>query len=113
MPDLVGVLRQRDALDLASALAVEQAQLDPGGVGREQGEVDAAPSQVAPKGCGQPGETAQRAPAMVRLTRPNGRARKQPATTLKNAFPQRSLLVARGRPDGAIMNKKGFRSSAT
>ena len=43
VPDLVGILRQGDALDLAPAALVEQAELDLGGVGREQGEVDAQP----------------------------------------------------------------------
>ena len=43
MPDLVSVLRQGDALDLAPAALLEQAELDLGGVGREQGKVDAEP----------------------------------------------------------------------
>ena len=42
VPDVLGALRQRDALDFASAVAVEQAKLDLGGVGGEQGEVGAA-----------------------------------------------------------------------
>jgi hypothetical protein len=41
VPDLVGVLGQRDPLDLRLAVGVEQAELDLGGMGREQGEVDA------------------------------------------------------------------------
>ena len=39
VPDLVGVLRQRDAVRLAPPRAVEEAELDAGGVGREEGEV--------------------------------------------------------------------------
>jgi len=50
VPDLVGVFGELDPLDLLLALVVEQAELDLGGVGREQGEVDARPSQVAPRG---------------------------------------------------------------
>jgi hypothetical protein len=41
VPHLVGVFGQRDAVDLAPAAGVEQAQLDPLGVGGEQREVDA------------------------------------------------------------------------
>src|SRR5690606_22406422 len=41
VPDEVGALAQLDALDLAPALGVEQAQLDPLGVLRIQREVDA------------------------------------------------------------------------
>src|SRR5215510_9880714 len=41
VPDLVGVLRQGDALDLASAVTLEQTELDLGRVGREQREVHA------------------------------------------------------------------------
>ena len=49
VPDLVGVLGQRDALELALAGGVEQAQLDAGRVRREQREVDAVavPSRAA------------------------------------------------------------------
>jgi hypothetical protein len=42
VPDLVGVLGQRDALDLAPASRVEQAQVHALRILREQGEVDAA-----------------------------------------------------------------------
>jgi hypothetical protein len=42
VPHLVGVLRQRDALELALAAGVEQAELDALGVLREEREVDAA-----------------------------------------------------------------------
>src|SRR6185369_1497277 len=41
VPDLVGVLGELDALVLALAAGIEQAQLDAGGVRGEQGEVDA------------------------------------------------------------------------
>ena len=44
VPDLVGVFRQFDALDLGLAALVEQAQFDTRGMRREQGEVD-------PKAC--------------------------------------------------------------
>jgi hypothetical protein len=53
VPDLVGVLRQGDALDLAPAALLEQAELDLGGVGREQGKVDA---QTVPGGAERIGE---------------------------------------------------------
>ena len=43
VPDLVGVLGQLDAVELRAARGVEQAQLDLGRVGREQGEVDPEP----------------------------------------------------------------------
>ena len=42
VPDLVGVFGQRDAVGLAPALLVEEAQLDLGGIGGEQREIDAA-----------------------------------------------------------------------
>ena len=41
VPDLVGIFRQRHPVDLAGAGLVEQAQLDLGRIGREQGEIDA------------------------------------------------------------------------
>ena len=41
VPDLVRVLRQLDALGLAIAASIEEADLDFGRVGREEGEVDA------------------------------------------------------------------------
>ena len=41
VPDLVGVFGQGDAVGLAPAVGVEQAQFDLGGVGGEQGEIDA------------------------------------------------------------------------
>jgi hypothetical protein len=46
----VGVLGQDDALDLALAVVVEQAQLDLLGVRREQAKFVPEPSQVAPSG---------------------------------------------------------------
>nr|WP_247878963.1 hypothetical protein [Azospirillum brasilense] len=52
MPDLVGVLRQDDPLDLALAGLVEQAQLDLLGVRGEQGEVDPEPVPVRPQRIG-------------------------------------------------------------
>ena len=42
VPHLVGVFRQREARDLPPTLPVEQAQLDFGGIRREQGEVHPA-----------------------------------------------------------------------
>ncbi|MNM24079.1 hypothetical protein D3C81_345030 [compost metagenome] len=53
MVDLVGVFGQFDALDLVFAAGVEQAQFDLGGVGREQGEVDAQAIPVGAEGKGQ------------------------------------------------------------
>ncbi len=43
VPDLIGVFRQLDALDLAATATLEQAQLDLGGVCRKQREIDAEP----------------------------------------------------------------------
>jgi hypothetical protein len=59
VPDLIGVLRQRQAGDLAAPGGVEQTKLDFLGVQREQGEIDAAPVPVR----------AER----IRLTRPQAR----------------------------------------
>jgi hypothetical protein len=42
MPDIVGPLWQRDALEFAAALMIEQAQFDLFGMCREQREVGAA-----------------------------------------------------------------------
>jgi hypothetical protein len=44
VPDLVGDFPKFDALDLALAAVVEQAQLDFGRVGGEQREIDPEPS---------------------------------------------------------------------
>ena len=41
VPDLVGIFRQLDPLQLGTAFLVEQAQLHPGGIGGEQRKVDA------------------------------------------------------------------------
>ncbi len=54
VPDLVGVLRQHDALDLALAGGVEQAELDFCRMRREQGEIDA---QAIPRGAERMGQT--------------------------------------------------------
>jgi hypothetical protein len=43
VPDLVGVFRQRDALELALAGGVEKTELDAGGVRGEEREVDTQP----------------------------------------------------------------------
>src|SRR5215210_6332644 len=43
VPYLVRVFRKFDALDLLLALQIEQAEFHLGGIGREQGEVDAEP----------------------------------------------------------------------
>ena len=51
---LVGVLGQLDTLQLDLACGIEQAQLDLGGIGREQGKVDAQAIPGGPKGEGQP-----------------------------------------------------------
>ena len=50
VPDLVGVFGQHDARLLVLPAAIEQAQLDLLGMGREQREIDPLPSQVAPSG---------------------------------------------------------------
>jgi len=41
VPDFVGIFRQRNAVDLANTLRIEETELDPLGVRREQGEIDA------------------------------------------------------------------------
>src|ERR1700747_803649 len=43
VPDILGAFRQRDALDLAASMAVEQAKLDLFGVCRKQREIASAP----------------------------------------------------------------------
>ncbi|MOA51073.1 hypothetical protein D3C78_1741720 [compost metagenome] len=50
--NLVGVLRQLDAFEFDVAGIIENAQFDPGGVGREQGEIDpqAIPGRTERKG---------------------------------------------------------------
>ncbi len=53
VPDLVGHLRQRHPVGLL-AVRVEQAQLDLGGMGREQGEVDAGTIPARAERIGQP-----------------------------------------------------------
>src|SRR5260221_12198775 len=40
VPDFVGIFRQRNAVDLANTLRIEETELDPLGVRREHGEVD-------------------------------------------------------------------------
>ena len=50
VPDILGALGQRDALDLAPAMAVEQAELDSFRVGREQREIRSAPVPGGPQG---------------------------------------------------------------
>ncbi|MNM86533.1 hypothetical protein D3C81_986890 [compost metagenome] len=51
--DLIGVFRQLDTFELDLAAGIEQAQLDLGGVGREQREVDPQPIPGSPQGEGQ------------------------------------------------------------
>jgi hypothetical protein len=60
MPDLIGLLRQHHAVDLAPSFGVEQAQLDLLGMLREQREIHA----FSIPGC----------PQRVRATGPNGKA---------------------------------------
>ena len=63
VPDAVGVLRQGDPLQLPVTRTVEQAQVDAGGIGREQGEVDAVAVPGRPQGilASGPDSAAQRA----------------------------------------------------
>src|SRR5262249_17988997 len=49
VPDVLGALGQRDPLDLASTVAVEQAKLDLLGVGGKQCEIGAAPVPGRPE----------------------------------------------------------------
>ena len=60
VPDFVGVLGQADAFDLALAAGVEQAELDLGRVGGEQGEVDPQPVPRGAKRIGQAFREARR-----------------------------------------------------
>ena len=52
VPDFVGEFRKFDALEFGGAGVVEQAELDLGGVGAEQGEVDAKTVPGGAKGMG-------------------------------------------------------------
>ena len=54
MPDLIGVLRQLDALEFGLAIGIKQAQLNLGGVRREDREID---SQPVPGGAQGEGKT--------------------------------------------------------
>jgi hypothetical protein len=54
VPDLVGEFRQFDALDLALAAVIEQAQLDLGRIGGEEREIDPALSRSRRVGRGTP-----------------------------------------------------------
>jgi hypothetical protein len=50
VPHVVGALRQHDALDLALAFAIEQAQFDFRRIGGEQSEIGAAAVPRCPQG---------------------------------------------------------------
>lgn len=54
VPDVLGSFRQRDAFELAPALAVEQAEFDAGGVGRKQREIRAPPIPCCAQAMGGP-----------------------------------------------------------
>ena len=54
VPDLVGIFGQFDPLALGDAVIVEQAEFDLGGVGREDGEVDAETIPCGAEGEGPP-----------------------------------------------------------
>src|SRR5499433_1584353 len=62
VPDVLGAFRQRDALDLAPTMAVEQAKLHFFGIGRKQREISSAPvpsgSQRMRRPCRNPHTTA-------------------------------------------------------
>ena len=60
VPDVLGALRQLDALEFAAALAVEQAQLDLLRVGGEQREIGAASVPACAEACGRSGSQAHR-----------------------------------------------------
>ena len=60
VPDLVGVFGQLDALELALAVVVEQAELDLGRVGREQREIDAEPVPGGAERKGRPSRMRER-----------------------------------------------------
>jgi hypothetical protein len=55
VPDVFGALRQRDTFQLAPALVIEQAELDLGGLRREQREIGAAAIPGGPQRIGRAG----------------------------------------------------------
>jgi hypothetical protein len=57
MPDTAGALRERDTLDLALAMCIEQAQVRALGIGSKQREIVPLSCRVAPCGNGVPVET--------------------------------------------------------
>ena len=81
VPDLVGVFRQHDAVDLALARGVEQAELDLFGVRREQREVDALAVPGGAERIGLPGQ-----PATGRRWRQRARTACRAATLVDNAL---------------------------
>jgi len=50
MPDLVGIFRQRQTLDLTLARGIEQAELDFSAWAENSAKLTPLPSQVAPRG---------------------------------------------------------------
>src|SRR5438128_1600630 len=50
VPDVVAAIRQREALELAPPLGIEQAQIDLLGIGREQGKVGSPPIPCCTQG---------------------------------------------------------------
>ncbi len=97
VPDLVGVFGEVDPLDLATAVRIEQTELDPLGIGGEEREIDAAAvpggpersgaagtdaaslSHAAPRGSASPGAATSGRPRTAdhgrRLPRPRRRRR--------------------------------------
>ena len=56
VPDLVGAFRHLEALDLAPSRRIEQAELEPGGVGGKDGEIGAEPVPGGAQRIGRPGQ---------------------------------------------------------
>ena len=54
VPDLIGIFRQLDALELGLAIRVEQAQLDLVACAENSAKLTPSPSHVAPSGNGLP-----------------------------------------------------------
>ena len=88
--DVAGALRQRDALDLGVARGIEEAQLDGGRVGREDGDVGAARRGVTPSGSGLPGPMAGMAGA-------GGASGRRERAVERRVLPRRALPAHVGR----------------
>ena len=96
VPDLVGELRQRDAVGLAPALGVEEAELDPRGMGGEDRDVDAGAVPGGAERKGQSGGDAKGGGHAGHLVRPGIR---QPEPT-DHGTDRAARAVVASRPGG-------------